>query len=528
MQKFTFHRESTDLYTEQQNRMVYRQEELLSFLYLPYRLENFEKQAQLKARSFSSEQRSVLTEVLSDSYTGRPKTEAVEKELELLKKSTTFTVTTGHQLNIFTGPLYFIYKILHTIRLAEELNSTYEEYHFTPIYWMASEDHDFEEIRTVEIFGKQIAWESDQKGPVGKFDLDGLDELKREFASFFSGEALDQVSEILNTYTGQDLADATFNLINRLFGQYGLLIVNADNSKLKTLFAPVLLKEIETSFSHDAVNKTNVQLEKEGMKTQVHAREINLFYCEKGLRERILHLEDGYFVEGKGKFTKKEMAELIEKSPELFSPNVILRPVYQEMILPNLCYIGGVGEIAYWLQLKGIFDELNLPFPLLAVRNSLIWIDSVTSKKIARTELLLEELFFETDHLKRQYVFNNEEDDIDFSVIDSLFQDLKSAILEKVSQNDPGLEKYAQSEVVKIEKQIIAIREKLFRSLKSKHDQALVSIEQIKNKLFPSNGLQERSVNLFSLCAEGKVDERISQLHHFIDPFEPNLIMIRE
>lgn len=528
MQKFTFHREATGLFSEQQNRMVYRQEELMDFLHLPYRIESFKRQIELKSAHYSHKQRTILNNILDQQYKGIQKENKVLLNLEKLKEVSTFTVTTGHQLSLFTGPLFFIYKILHAIRLSEELNDFYSDFHFVPVYWMASEDHDLEEIRSVELFGKTLSWETDQKGPVGRMKLDGFDDLKKEFSGFFSGEQLEEIEDLMRNYEGSNLAEATFQLVHRLFGQYGLIILNADNFQLKESFIPVMHNEVETEFSHKAVSKTNNQLEREGLKIQVHAREINLFFMKDQLRERILNIDEGYFIEGVGKLTKEELLQKINTNPDHFSPNVVLRPLYQEWILPNLCYIGGVGEIAYWLQLKGVFEGANVPYPLLSVRNSLLWIDPINSKKLAKIELSLEDLFFDTDHLKRNYVQRNAEDSVDISPIIAKFHSLKEEIIQKVVETDPNLERMALSETVKMEKQIELIGEKLFKSIKSKHDLELQTIDQIKNKLFPSNGLQERSVNLFSICNGVSYKKRIEQLHHFIDPFENDLILIRE
>lgn len=500
----------------------------MDFIHLPYRLESFRKQIDIKSKQFTPEQRALLVDVLNVQYNKIKTSDKVKVNLAKLNDGETFTVTTGHQLSLFTGPLFFIYKILHAIRLSEELNTEYPEQHFVPVYWMATEDHDLEEIKSVEIFGKTISWETMQKGPVGRMELDGFEDLKREFAGFFSGDQFLEIEELLTKYTGENLAEANFNFVNRLFSQYGLIIMNGDDPKLKRSFAPIMIQEIETEFAHNSVAKTNILLEREGLKIQVHAREINLFYMEKGIRERILDVDSGYFVESVGKFSKEQLVEKVKAEPECFSPNVVLRPLYQEWVLPNLAYIGGVGEIAYWLQLKGIFDTVKVPYPLLGVRNSLLWIDPINSKKLAKVELTIEELFLDTDHLKRSYVNQNSEDSVDISPIVNQFQTLKDHILEKVMETDPNLERMATAEVVKMEKQIEMIGEKLFKSVKSRHDIELQTIDQLKNKLFPGNGLQERSVNLFSICSGVKVEERIAQLHHFIDPFESDLIVIRE
>ena len=528
MQKFTFNREKTRAFTDQQNQLVYHQNYLLSFINRPFSIEGFRAQMEEKKHAFSLAQRGVLHTVLVDNYKNKNTSELTKKHIDDLLKEETFTITTGHQLSLFTGPVYFVYKILHVIKICDLLKKEYPANNFVPVFWMASEDHDFEEIQSVELFNHTMTWETEQKGPVGRFDLEGFTEIKQEFSSYFSGEAFDEINEILANYTGKNLAEATFNLVNRLFSKYGLVIVDGDQEMLKRTFLPVINKELETSFSFKQVSLANELLIKEGLKVQVNPREINLFYIEDGVRERILHLDEGFFIEGKGKYTLEALKELAESNPSCISPNVVMRPVYQETVLPNLCYVGGAGEISYWLQLKGVFNELGLPYPMIQVRNSLIWIDGVNAKKIAKIDLKLEELFEASVHLKKKFLEDNAEEDVDFSIIEEHFDSLRTELLDKISKVDSNLDKYAQAELVRMEKQLISIREKLLKSVKSKHENALITIDQIKNKLFPNGGLQERSMNFFNLCASGDVEGRLDYLYSVLDPFEQDLIVIRE
>jgi len=528
MQKFTFHREKTRAFTDQQNQLIYRQDELLSFINLPFSIENFKQQIETKRNAFSDEQRSVLHNVLTKDYKNIAVSASTKNNINLLLNKNTFTITTGHQLAIFTGPIYFIYKILHVIKMCEILKTEYAEIDFVPVFWMASEDHDFEEIQSIELFNHTLTWQSEQKGPVGRFNLQGFDEIKNEFASYFSGDVLTEIQDLLKNYEGESLSVATFKFVNRLFSKFGLVIVDGDRAALKNNFLPVIYNELETEFSYKEVLKTNELLIKEGLKIQVNPREINLFYIEEGIRERILRIEDGFFIEGKGKFTLEALKEMAQSNPSCISPNVVLRPVYQELVLPNLCYVGGAGEISYWIQLKGVFDKLSLPFPMIQVRNSLLWIDSVNSKKIFKLDLHLEELFEASVQLKKRFLEVNAEEDVDFSIIEEHFNQLSSELIQKVQKVDSNLDKYAQAELVRMEKQLISIREKLLKSVKSKHENALVTIDQIKNKLFPNGGLQERSMNFFNLCASGDVDGRLKYLHSVIEPFEQDLIVIRE
>ncbi len=528
MQKFNFHRQLTELFTDQENQLAYSQEQLLSFINLPFSVKNFERQILQKKASFSLENRRILlNEVQSkyEQYTHSPK---VKSNIQFIQNENTYTITTGHQLSIAAGPMYLIYKIIHVIRLAEELKKEYPENNFVPVFWMASEDHDFEEIQSVEIFSKNLKWESDQKGAVGRFDLTGLDSVKAEIASFFENQDESEVASILEEYDGQNLSDANFKLIHRLFDAYGLIIIDGDNAKLKRAFIPVIEKELTTQFSFKALHKTNEQIIKEGFKLQVNGREINLFYLANQSRERILHVEDGFFIEGKGALSLADLLQEVNEFPERFSPNVILRPVYQETILPNLCYVGGIGEISYWLQLKGVFDAINLPYPMIQVRTSILWIDSVMSKKIEKVSLVLEDLFKDISKVKKHYLQEFAGDEVDFLELDERVKELKYSIYEKVVKVDVNLEQYAQAEMVKMNKQLDSIKDKLVKTVKQRHDNAMKTIDQIYDKLFPNGGMQERSLNLFSLCSDGKVTPKIAYLHSIIDPMDPDFIIIRE
>jgi bacillithiol biosynthesis cysteine-adding enzyme BshC len=527
MQKFTFKRQDTGLFTDQQLNLACQQERLLPFINRVFSKANFDQQIASKKQQFSDNKRLVLEAALTENYAKITTTDKVKANIEVLKESTTFTVTTGHQLSLFTGPIYFIYKILHVIRLAEELSLEYPENKFVPVFWMASEDHDFEEIQSIQLFNHTIKWESTQKGPVGRFKLTDFEAVKNTVKELFSSHSENEIDNLMDTYTGENLAEATFSFVNALFQKYGLVIVDGDQRALKTEFVATMHKELEQQFSYHAVQKTNALLQKEGYKLQVNAREINLFYLQEQSRERISQVEDGFFVEGKGTLSLQTILAELSDFPERFSPNVILRPLYQETILPNLCYVGGVGEMSYWLQLKGVFDAVNEVYPLIQVRSSLLYIDSANAKKMDKVSMTLEQLFEDAATVKKAYLKEFASDEVDFSSIEQQLKELKTSIVDKVVTADFNLEKYAQSELVKLEKQVASIQEKVVKTVKQRHETALKTIEQVNEKLFPSNGMQERSLNLFQLCATGNVSEIVAHFYKAIDPFDPDFVVLK-
>jgi bacillithiol biosynthesis cysteine-adding enzyme BshC len=527
MQKFTFDRRITGQFTDQQNLLAYDQEELLPFIGHAFSKENFSKQISEKSDNYSLENRSNLVSVLKNTYEGLSFNTKTTANLELLRLPTTFTVTTGHQLSLFTGPVFFIYKILHVIRMCEELKQEYLENDFVPVFWMASEDHDFDEIKSVDVFGKTLSWETDQKGGVGRFATDGLGALIQELNGFFQQDSSD-VKDILESYSGKNLAEATQKLVHRLFGGHGLIIVDGDDRELKRMFIPVVEKELKERFSFEAVSSTNDRIIKEGFKVQVNPREINLFYLEDQLRERILHVDEGFFIEGKGHLDLNEILSELKTSPERFSPNVILRPVYQETVLPNLCYVGGVGELSYWLQLKGVFDAVGITYPLIQARTSMIWIDPTVSKKITKADLVLEDLFNDISAVKKNYLRDHASEDVDFASLEDQMDKLCLALTEKINSIDPGMDRFAEAEAVKMKKQLEGIKDKMVRSVKQQHENAMRSIDQVYDKLFPHGGMQERVLNIFSMSPDGQIGQRIGHLYNFIDPFDPDLVIIRE
>lgn len=526
MQTFKFNRNETNLFDAQQANLVYDQERFLPFINRVFSKENI--LLQTKQRKLSLQKRELLRAELLNQYDGLQISEMVRQNIDSLESEETFTITTGHQLSLFTGPLYFVIKILHVIKMCNELNDESNDLRFVPVFWMASEDHDFEEVQKIQLFNRTISWESLQKGPIGRFDLDSeFTSVKNEISELFGDEATEIIGA-LEKYQGLNYGQAFRSLINELFGRYGLVIIDGDSAAFKTEFKEVIRTELLSSFARNCVERTTISLKANGGKDQVYPREINLFYIEKGVRERIERKADGFTINGVGDFTREELLNLLDSQSECFSPNVVLRPVYQELLLPNVLYVGGGGEISYWLQLKGVFDHLEMTFPLIQVRNSILWIDGIISAKISKYGLLLEDTFKDEHLLKREYLEDQESEVLDFTEFnqqrESLLIDLKDAVINV----DPSLSQYAEAEITRINKQIDQIHSRLIRTSKSKHDSAMKSIEQIKSRLFPGNGLQERVINFFNFCHKGDVQNKIELLYSAIEPFENDLIVIRD
>ena len=242
MQIFKFHRDYLSQISKQQLNLVYNQDAYLPFLNHTYSAPNFNKQLTDKSISFRQETRNILVEALQGQYEKVAENELTMLNIDLLLDENTFTITTGHQLSVFTGPLYFVLKILHAIKQCEELKKIHPKNKFVPVYWMATEDHDFEEIQSLNLFTKKITWEASQKGPVGRFNLDGFTDFKNEIQQMFSNHPDGEIHQLIDAYQGDNLTEATRNLVHLLFKKYGLIIIDGDDAKLKKIFSPTVKK----------------------------------------------------------------------------------------------------------------------------------------------------------------------------------------------------------------------------------------------------------------------------------------------
>jgi bacillithiol synthase len=526
MQKNTIHREDTKLFSSLSNTLVYNQERLKELISSPFCLGAFKNQIFAKQNSFTLQQRDTLVAVLNQQYGDLTTDSLVYQHIQSLKQTNTFTIVTGHQLNLFTGPAYVIYKILHIINLCDRLKEEYPENNFVPVFWMATEDHDIEEINNTKLFGKSIVWEQNQGGPVGRYSLENWSEIKEVLKQFFQNNEQAEIHQLIDSYQGNTLAEATKNLFHTLFEKYGLVILDQDDAKLKKQFAPVFKQEIENSFVENAVLQANAKIEQMGFKPQAFVRPINIFYIEKGIRNRLKINDNQIEIDGVGLFTKDEILAKLEQNPASFSPNVMMRPLYQEYSLPNVTYVGGGGEISYWIQQKGIFDVIDLPFPLIQVRNSVEVIDPTNAKKWNKLGLYMDDLFASTQELQKLYIDKHDTDKLDFSVLETLAYQLTEYLQNQIVSVDASLDKFAEAEISKLQKQLDAIKGKLIKQKKGQFEVALKQIEEVKAKLFPNQGLQERTDSFFTFCKDGNYSVLIDQFKQAMDPFEKDLILL--
>ncbi len=461
-------------------------------------------------KKFFQEKRKLLHASLLEQYEGYELPDLLRDNIDALLNDNSYTLTTGHQLGLMGGPLFTVYKVLSIIRLSEKLNQKFPQKRVIPVFWIHTEDHDFEEINHFyEDFGRKHTYRGDFASATG------LHRLEPEIRSLIPdnfGENLRQAWQ-----EGASMAQAYRQFFHELMGKYGLVILDAAQPSLKAIFSPIFEKEVFHQISFRAVQEQSESLEAAGYKLQVHPREINLFYLDEKGRNRIEEAEGGFRVLDRDMFwEKEEMRKLLWERPEQFSPNVSLRPLYQESILPNLAYIGGWGELSYWMQLKGVFEAVGENFPLLLPRFSatlfpeLLWqewrdlgLEAEDIRK-SRAEIFKEytpRLWDGSSFLARQE-----------EILDSIVE-LKHYIHGEISKT---LSRSAEALEVKTRHFIENLHKKADRVIRHKHSKVFDRIHEIKAEVNPDQAVQERVWSLAAL--HGSPDEFVEWLKPQCDP----------
>lgn len=494
---------------------VNHHENLTSFYHLKPEIGSYKQM--MEQKNYDNSFRPILVDELHKQYQEAgillKKNNPVLANINLLLTENTYTITTGHQLCLFTGPLYFIYKIQTTIQWCKALKEAYPDKNFVPIFWMASEDHDFAEVNHVYINDNKYTWDIDSKQQaVGRISTANFDDFAKQIQALATNDfAAQQLKEWIACYTtSANLSEATRKLVNKLFGDDGLVILDADNPNLKKLFIPNMKRDILEQQNFSTISETNLRL-KQHYKTQVNGRNINFFYLGANGRKLITSNNDVYEVEDTGlKFTKAEMEMEINHSPEKFSPNVIMRPLYQEVILPNLSYVGGPGEIAYWLQLKDVFLNNAVAFPILTLRNFIMLVKEQHYNLLAKMELKPTDLFKENVLIERDLVKLNDDggQKLVANELDKYLQQLVD-IAEKTDNTiSSELLGYKLDWKATLTKILAKLDKKQRQKVAAKSEKALL----IKQSYFVNQVMQERHFNILSYGITQSIPQLIAEI----------------
>jgi bacillithiol synthase len=476
--------------------------DLMAFAAWPYPLKDF--MPLIHARSKTPVPRTELAAELITQNQHLPESEAVLANIHKLKSECTFTVTTGHQVCLMGGPLFTLFKIATTIALARELKEKHPENDFVPVLWMATEDHDWEEVNHFyRNFNEKTVYPGSFQGPVGRHLMEPSIE-----------EVLPQSlpASIRSFYRpGTTLAEAFRSLMHHLFGRDGLVVLDADRPALKKLFAPKMARELQGTGMANAVRTATQHLEDLGFKAQIFPRDINLFYIGDGGRSLIDRVEGEYKLkqdksqkggqsiqsnqqEAQRSWTQESILEELDQYPENFSPNVALRPVYQETLLPTVAFVGGWAEISYWLQLKAGFAALETPFPLLVPRMHATLFTASQAQELKSLGLPLSTISLPLHLINDLYLKQHwDEEPLGHAIeqVDQAFEKLAAM----VNELDPTLAAGVRAEQARSNNAFESLQKKVKKSLRNRTPQPYQHIAALKNAIEPENQPQQRTLN---------------------------------
>ena len=494
--------------------------ESISFLTkYPFHFSAFKNVIAEKAKDNTD--RKLLVEVLQSQYTNIPTTEVVAENIESLLTENTFTVVAAHQPCLFMGPLYNIYKISCAINLTNQLKKQYPDFNFVPVFWLGTEDHDVEELAHAFVNGKKIEWPNPGTGASGRWSTSSMQLAIEELKSISANtEIISILEDGLKKY--ETFGKFSQYFVNEIFKGHGLVVLDGDDAGLKKKFSAVIEEEVLTSKAVDVL-KENVGFLETNYKAQAKPRDINFFYLGENYRERIVFnsATEKFEVNNTSvSFTKDEMVCEIENHAERFSPNVIYRPLYQEFTLPNLAFVGGAGELSYWLELKPLFDYYQVNYPMQVMRNSVVIINALVQKKLDKLNLRAEDFFGDVEQLINKYVQQNMNEGSTLKEEKKKLEELYDSILFKAEASDVTLKQSATGEKQKAIVALENLEAKMLKAEKRKQETSVTQIRSVHASLFPDGTLQERKENFIHFYNKEFIATLVAELDAFCKGFK--------
>lgn len=482
----------------------------------------------IQNKQFPQEKRDLLCKVLVGQYS-RLNLQERFVQIQKLKQSNCFTLVSAHQPSLMGGPLYVFIKIANTIHLCNRLKKDFPSFEFIPVYWMGSEDHDIDELNHVWIQGNKIQWNQDQNNAIGRYNTAGLAEiidiLQQHLGQQKSAEEL--IGFLKDCLTKSvDIQSFYHHFFDFLFGAEGLIVINGDHYELKKSFSSVMKQDLFEQRSFHLVKQQISKLQNLGFKNQANPREINLFYFSEQGRNRIIFENKVYkIVDTDIQFTAEELEKELDSHPERFSPNVILRPLYQEFLLPNLAFIGGGAEISYWLERKNQFEYFHIDFPMLIRRNSIMIVETHQVEKISQLGLRWEDLFLPYDALCKKWL-ETHENEYDFNAIEQAIGIVETLFTEKAADVDTTLIASSKALANQIRQLSDKLSQKITKALKNKHEVQCLKLQKIQNQLNLPDQLQERK-NGFIYYRSLYGAKWTKEMIDLLDPFQKDFLLIQ-
>jgi bacillithiol biosynthesis cysteine-adding enzyme BshC len=435
-------------------------------------------------------------------------------QIEKIVRDETCAVVTGQQVGLFSGPLYTIYKALTAVKLVERLNRDGLG-SFVPVFWLASEDHDLAEIDHIVLLDKENRLQDircpmpsgESRIPASKMTLPPeisdclrrLEGLTRD--SEFKKDILGDLGEAYRP--GRSWTEAFGRWMTRLFKSRGLIFIDPGHPRLKELGSDVFYREIaEKSAATPAALAASRKLRQAGYGDQIHLHEgiLNIFFAER--ERRAIQATDGAFeMKDPGEtLSKEELLALAREKPSLFSPNVLLRPIYQDALLPTVAYVGGPAEIAYFAQMKGVYERFGLPMPVVYPRQSVTIVEKKVDHILKKYGLKVPDFWRDAEGI----VHDLSKDEIPDSLAKALSlalshtdQDFES-LAREIATFDPTLEKSAALAKGRLNQQWKFLEKKIAQAATKRNEIAARQLRAAADNLYPNRNFQERVFNIVS------------------------------
>lgn len=458
--------------------------------------------------------RGMLADVLA-AFNGRlnaaPETMA---NIERLRDERTLVIAGGQQTGLFSGPLLVIYKAISVLQAAREASEKLKR-PVVPVFWIAGEDHDFDEVNHTYIGSAQGTVEKIQLGhPTGirtsisRLSIPDWSEALQQLESLLPDtEFKPQLVGKLHDFAARSktLVDFFGFLMTDLFGRYGLVLLDSDDPGVRKLEAPMFSRIVDANEAvREAVRAGIANVEALGFKPQADtaADSTNLFvFREDGERVLLLVGEDGYSDRKKQiRLSREELLDLVETAPERLSNNVMTRPSMQDYVLPVLGVVLGPGEIAYWSQLKGVFHALGMRMPVIIPRQEYTLLEGTQQKHMAKYDLTFEDVLLRFEERKLEWLRAQDELHLEERFDEALerFKDMYKPLIEDIAKLNAGLQKLGETNIQKIAEQIGFLKAKSIDARQSQQESAVRQLDRIRLALAPIGKLQERVYNVFA------------------------------
>ncbi len=472
--------------------------------------------------------RDTLADVLLDQNERWGLDAPTRTHIEALRDPESIAVVTGQQVGLLTGPLYTIYKTITTLQLAEEWAEQTERT-VVPVFWVEGEDHDFEEIATTHVLHRNEVVPldyapdvGDNPGAVGRLPLtDAIDDVIAQLdgilpPSDFKPSVMERVQAAYQP--GTRIEDAFTQLMRSLFADDGLVFINPDDARLKALSRPLFRRDLEDPKTPAArIDATSQALRDRGYHTQVSARPTNLFWLGDGGRWPIDLGTNGsfHFRHTDRTVSRTELLDRLDTAPERFSPNVVLRPLMQDYLLPTAAYVAGPGEVSYFAQYGDVYDWAGLDMPLIHPRASVSLVESKVQKVLDKYDRSVGDFQTDLDALFQEVVVETMEVDVDSVFAETMPQlhQALNALKPEVEAVDRTLGSATEAARASIIDEMETLKQKVVRAEKRQQDEVRAQLQKAHVNLRPNGGLQERTINVLYYLNKYSLD-LLDELRH--------------